>query len=149
MVKFREKNLNKFFLLDEILAYGHENVLSTHKTTIEITKDSELTRKGDCIIAVKANKSCYELSVPLKNYLKQSKPVKIVIEVNGIKDEIVAFGSPKLKLIDKNAIVIRKSDFIDDRTVAIGANKSAVELSRELIKQLKNSKNIVRVKFVF
>ena len=35
--------------------YGHENILSTHKTTIEFTKDSELTLDGDCILGIKAD----------------------------------------------------------------------------------------------
>ena len=31
---------------------GHKNILSLHEKTIEITKDSELTTNGDCIVDV-------------------------------------------------------------------------------------------------
>ncbi len=36
-------------------AQGHPNILATHKTTLEITKDTEVTGEGGCIIAVKAD----------------------------------------------------------------------------------------------
>jgi hypothetical protein len=35
-----------------IFAQGHENILATHKTTLEFTKDKRLSKKGDCIVAV-------------------------------------------------------------------------------------------------
>ena len=34
---------------------GHRNILSLHEKTIEITKDSELTTNGDCIVGIGAN----------------------------------------------------------------------------------------------
>ena len=43
-------------------AYGHPNILGTHKTTFEFTKDNELTLNGDCIVGVKAD---FELSLSL------------------------------------------------------------------------------------
>ena len=36
-------------------AYGHKNILATHKTTIEFTKDKELSLKGNCIVGVRAD----------------------------------------------------------------------------------------------
>ena len=37
----------------EIPFTGHKNILSLHKKTIEITKDSQLTVNGDCIVGVR------------------------------------------------------------------------------------------------
>ena len=34
--------------------YGHENITARHKTTLEFTKDEDLSLKGDCIVGVKA-----------------------------------------------------------------------------------------------
>ena len=51
----------------EIEFFGHENIRSNHKKTIEITKESHLTTRGDCIIGVRANSSCADLPDALKN----------------------------------------------------------------------------------
>ena len=49
--------------------YGHENITARHKTTLEFTKDRDLSLKGDCIIGVKA-----DFSLPqLKNLIKVIK----------------------------------------------------------------------------
>ena len=39
-----------------IHCHGHTNVLGRHKSTFEITKETELSKNGDCIIAVGADK---------------------------------------------------------------------------------------------
>ena len=31
---------------------GHENVTSKHKKTLEFTKESHLTKNGDCIVGI-------------------------------------------------------------------------------------------------
>jgi len=36
----------------EIEFFGHENIRSNHKKTIEITKESHLTPRGDCIVVL-------------------------------------------------------------------------------------------------
>jgi hypothetical protein len=133
---------------EEIVAFGHSLVRARHKTTIEVTKEEFLTKKGDCIIAVKANKACFDFSDELKKALKQDKKVKIILEVNGIKDEVIAFGSSELLLESKKSIVIRKSSFIDDRTIAIKANKSAADLDRRLVEELKNPKAKLIVRLI-
>ena len=40
-----------------IYAKGHENVKSTHKSTLEITTEEHLTCTGDCILGICADKS--------------------------------------------------------------------------------------------
>jgi len=120
-----------------IIAYGHPNITATHATTIEITKASEIKEDADCIIAVKANKGCKDLSEGMKDALKNGRKVEITIEAGGVEDNIVVYGSPALKLTHPEDIVIRKSDFIDDRTLAILADKAASELKREIIEKLK------------
>ena len=47
---------------DEVIFYGHANIRSVHPRTIEITKDPNLTLRGDCIVGIGANKSCSDLS---------------------------------------------------------------------------------------
>ena len=69
----------------------------------------------------------------------------ITIEAGGVVENITAYGSPALKLTDANEIVVRKSDLIDGKTVAILANKSANELSQALKEKLKDPKTEVKI----
>jgi len=43
--------------------------------------------------------------------------------------------------------VIRKSDFIDERTFAIKADKAAFELNKDLIKNISKSRQKITVSF--
>ncbi|MCS7105770.1 MAG: DUF371 domain-containing protein [Candidatus Aenigmarchaeota archaeon] len=130
---------------EEIIAYGHVNITATHKTTFEITKASEIRKDADCIIGVRANKACKDLSKEIKDALKEGKRVEIKIQAGGVEDTVIAYGSPALKLNHAEDIVVRKSDFIDNRTLAILANKSACDLKRELIEKLKNPETEVKI----
>ncbi len=132
---------------EEIIAYGHPNITAKHEKTFEITKEENLGKEGDCIIGVRANKACKDLSEEFKNGLKEGKKVEIRIEVEGISDKIIAFGSPALKLSDEKSIVIRKSDFIDRRTLAILADKAACDIKREIIEKMKNPQTKMRIIF--
>lgn len=145
--KGQELMKKKKTVIDTVTAYGHSNILSTHNTTLEITKDGNVTKNGDCIIAVGSDKGCADLETDLKNALKVSKKVEITISAGGKSDVIEAYGSPALNPIDENDIVIRKSDYIDERTLAILANKAAFDLKTDLVKELKKEKNEVKVSF--
>ncbi|MEM0480872.1 MAG: DUF371 domain-containing protein [Candidatus Aenigmatarchaeota archaeon] len=125
---------------EEIIAYGHKNVKASHETTIEITKDDYLTERGDCIIGIKANKACSDFSEEFKIALKSGAKVKITLECENEKDEFFGFGSPALKLSDNRSVVIRRSDYIDERTAIILADKAAKDLKRSLIEKLKEEK---------
>lgn len=130
---------------EEITAYGHPNITANHTTTFEITKAKEMKKDADCIIGVRADKACKDLSKEMKDALKEGKKVEIILEVDGVKDEIIAYGSPALKLTHPEDIVVRKSDFIDSRTLAILADKSANEIKQELVEKLRNSKTELKV----
>jgi len=130
---------------EEILAHGHPNVNATHTTTFEITKHTELTEDGDCIIGVAANKACKDLSSEFKNALKEAKKVEMTIEAGGVSDKVVAYGSPALKLTHPEDIVVRKSNFIDSRTLAILADKSANELKQDLVEKLRNPNTQIKI----
>ena len=124
-------------------AYGHENIKATHKTTLEFTKDDELSKKGDCIIGIKAN---FDLE-KIKDFIKKSKYRDIIITIETpdkkIKEVISAELNPHFSH-DKE-LVIRKTDFLSDRTLAIRANKAAFELNKELINYLKEKRNKINV----
>ncbi len=124
-------------LLDKIEAFGHENILSTHKTTIEITKVSTLTKKGNCVIGINASKACYDLNATLKDKIANERKIKVTLKVDDIRDSFYGFGNKELKLLDKGDIVFRKSGYVSDRTILINCTKSSNELDRELVGRLK------------
>ena len=64
----------------EIQFFGHKNIRSNHKRTIEITKESHLTTSGDCIVGVNANSSCADLPSSLKDRLRDPD-AKILISI--------------------------------------------------------------------
>ncbi len=131
-------------IVEVIHAFGHPNILASHPTTIMITKERQVTKRGDCIVAVDADKSVADLSTEFKRALRQpNAKLTVEIEVDGLKGEITAFGSPELKLNHPNDLVIRKSEFISDRTLAVKADKSSGELSKAVVEKLKNPKQQV------
>jgi hypothetical protein len=135
-------------LEEEITFYGHKNVLSLHARTIEFTKDSNLTKNGDCIIGVSANKACNDLNIALKRKLRTSDAfVKISIIVDPIEFELAGFGNTDLEISHKHDIVLRKSNYVDSRTLAISCDKSAIDIPRNLVNMLTNSdaKGILRI----
>ncbi len=131
---------------ETITAYGHENIQATHKTTLEITKDKHLTKNGDCIIAIAADKSLADLSSKFKEKLRgKNATLTIRIEVGGVAEEINASGSSHLDLTHPTEIVVRKSDYISNRTLAIRADKASYDLSKKLVDKLKKPNQKVKI----
>ncbi len=123
--------------LETIVAFGHKNLLCTHGTTIELTKDTYLSKKGNCILGIKASKACSDLNMELKKLIMMGRKIKISINVDHVKDSFYGYGCEELTLSNKKDIVFRKSNFICDRTALIKCTKSAIELNREFIRLLK------------
>lgn len=131
-------------------AYGHENVLSKHKMTFEVTKDAHLTKKGDCIIGVNADKGLADFSEKFKGLIKSANScVRIFVICTQFRDEINAKGNENLILTNEEDIVVRKSKFIDDRTIAIIADKAAIDLNREIVKTLAGEKEKAKLTLKF
>ena len=126
-------------------AFGHHNILGTHKTTLEFTRDEELTKNGDCIIGINAD---FELG-KLKEFIKKSGNKKIAIAIETlskdkkIKEKIIAEINPNFN--SNKELVIRKTDFDSSRTLATKADKAAFELNRGLIRFLRYKKNKIIV----
>lgn len=127
-------------------ARGHENVQSTHRTTFEVTKEEALSNRGDCILAVEATKAAADLQVEFKEAArKEGARITITIEADELKETVQAKGSPQLQFTHQTDLVVRKSSYVCGRTLAIDADKAAIDFSRELVKKLKNPKQTVKV----
>ncbi len=117
--------------------FGHKNVRALHRTTLEITREEHLTERGDCIIGVRASASVKDLPESLKQHLRSGGTVRIVIAVRGLSFTLLAAGDPALPLSHETDIVVRKSTFISDRTLAIKSTAAAIDLPREIVDLLK------------
>ncbi len=125
-------------ILETVSAYGHENILCTHRTTIEITKVKTLTKNGNCVIGINASKSCYDLNYDLKKKIQDGSNIKVTLMLGNLQDSFFGFGSKKLRLLNRNDMVFRKSNFVCNRTVLINCTKSSNDIKRELIEKLKD-----------
>lgn len=122
-----------------VIAYGHPNVLSLHEKTFEVTKEEHISKRADCIIGVRANRGCADLSKSFKRAIRrENASLRIAIKAGELEEVVYAKGSPDLILTHPTDIVIRKSSYICPRTLAINAEKSAAELDRRIAALLKN-----------
>ncbi|NJE85039.1 DUF371 domain-containing protein [Thermococcus sp. CX2] len=136
-------------MLKEIIrCRGHENVRATHKSTLEFTKEDYLTPKGDCILCIEADKGINDLSEEFKAALKEGKRLLIRIKVGELVDEVLACGSPELILNHEYSMVIRKSTYVDGRTLAIKANKAAKDIDRRIVELLKNPETMAEIELI-
>jgi len=84
------------------------------------------------------------LSKEFKTALRQpNAKLTIQLEVDGLVGQINAYGSPELTLNHPDDLVIRKSEFVSDRTLAVKADKSSGDLSRAVVEKLKNAEQQV------
>lgn len=128
-------------MIFEIQFYGHENIRSNHQKTIEITKESHLTPSGDCIVGVNASASCVDLPPTLKKKLQDpNSKVIFSIKVGEHEFNIEGRGHENLTLTHLEDIVIRKSDFVCPRTLAVKCDKASDLIPRDMILLLQNPK---------
>ncbi len=126
-------------LTEEIQFYGHKNIRSLHARTIEVTKDPHLTLRGDCIIGVNANKSCSDLTSDIKNKIKSNHSfIEIELIVEPFKLKFHGLGNNNLLLTHDHDIVLRKSNFICNRTLSVNCNLSAMHIPRKMIDLLRD-----------
>ena len=128
---------------DSIRAKGHPNITGRHETTIEITRDAEISIRADCIIGVMADKAVKHISPELKKHLLAGGKIEAVISVGGSDFSFKARGCPKLILSSDKEIVFRKSTYVDERTIAIEATAAAKDIPRPMIEMLKKGKDVL------
>ncbi len=128
---------------EEIRARGHPNVTGTHRTTLEITRDEEISLRADCVIGVMADKAVKHLNPLLKEHLLKGGEIEVLISVGGEVFPFRARGSPRLTLSSEKEIVFRKSNYVDDRTIAIKSTAAAIDVPRSMIKMLRNEEDLI------
>lgn len=120
-----------------VQATGHENVTATHASTWEVTTDDFLTPAGDCIVAIEAE---FAPAAVDRAFVSACRDVDAEITAEfaagGNVDVIVGDGHPDLEFTNERGFVGRTSEYVDDRTVMVNADKSAADLDRGLVEAL-------------
>lgn len=131
-------------------ASGHENVIGNHSTTLEITTEDFLTRQGTCIIGVRADKSLSDIPPEIKA-LATSEMTKIILrlKVGNLIEEVTGRGDPGLTYSDSVSMVARKSSFVCDRTLMVGADKAASDLDHSFVDALRARSALLECELLF
>lgn len=144
-----ESSQEKAEMIEVVSFSGHSLIRASHKTTMEITKEGFLTERGDCIIGILADKSASDLSREMRKLILDGSPIRFTIIVGEESYSFMASGSRKLKMESNVSIVIRKSNFVDGRTVAVNSWAAACDVPRTIIKKLREGekgKIVIEVK---
>ena len=128
----------RFTAMDQVTFRGHPMVRSLHPTTIEVTTDAHLTERGDCIIGVGASKGCSDLDRRVRARLQGGATAIITLVVGNESFTVRCAGDPRLELSHPGDMVIRKSEFVSDRTLALRADSSAKDIPRSMVSKLRD-----------
>lgn len=130
-------------------ARGHPSILSTHPTTLELTKETDLSKNGDCIVAVGCSVGLRDLPDQMKEVLSSRTCLaRLTLMVDAHQFVVEGRGVEGLSLSHPRDIVIRKSGFISDRTLMVHANQAARDIPRSFVKLLQDPRRRVLVELI-
>ena len=131
-------------------AYGHQNVIGEHKSTVELTSENHLTQQGTCIVGVSAHLTLDDLDTEIKELAQlESTTIVLKMDVDGLVEKVTGTGGSGLTYSDPTSMVARISSFECDRTLMINADKAASDLSRDFIERLKESDVVIDCELVY
>jgi hypothetical protein len=120
-----------------VRANGHENVSAEHASTFELTSDDWLTPAGDCILAVEADTVPADLDAAFVEACQSHEAtITATLRAEGHEATIEGRGHPDLSFENDRSMVGRTSDYVDDRTIMVGADKAAADIDRDLVAAL-------------
>lgn len=125
-----------------VRARGHENVSAEHASTFEVTSDDWLTPAGDCILAVEADRVPADFDEAFVEACRDADATitaTVAVETadgDVRKQTVTGRGDPDLTFGNDRGHVGRTSDYVDDRTVLVGADGAAADFDRELVAAL-------------
>ncbi len=124
-------------LVEVVHATGHEHVTAEHASTLEVTSDDFLTPAGDCILAIEADRAPTDFSEAFVVACRDAAAtVTATVEADDHAQRVVGRGDPDLTFANDRSHVLRTSDYVDDRTVMVGANAAAADVDRSLVAAL-------------
>ena len=115
---------------------GHPNISASHAKTFELTRDPSVTQAGTCIIGVNA---AYDEAA----LLSLRGAVRIDLRCGGTTDSAEARINPKYAA--GAPLIFRRMPTPEPRTFAVGADKGASVLNRDLVQALKQPGAVLEV----
>jgi len=133
--------------VEEVLeARGHAAIIAMHEMSFEITKETHLTRKGDCIVGVAATKGAANLSKEFKAVAENdASTITVILSAGGIEVKARGKGSSKLQFTHPTDLVARKSTYTCPRTLMISSNIAACEFPRRFVALTKDPECRIKV----
>ncbi|MFC7177084.1 DUF371 domain-containing protein [Halosegnis marinus] len=124
--------------MEEVVrARGHENVTAEHASTWELTSDDWLTPAGDCILAVETDRVPADFDAEFVAACRDADAtVEATLRADGHEQVVTGSGHPDLTFDGERSFVARTSDYVDDRTVMVGADTAAEGFDREFVAAL-------------
>lgn len=118
-------------------AEGHENVTAAHTSTVEVTSDDYLTPAGDCILGIGADRTPADFDTAFVRACQRTDAtITATLTVDGLTERIEGRGHPDLQFEDNRSLVARTSDYVDERTVAVGMAGAAADIDRDIVDRL-------------
>jgi len=130
--------------MDEVIdADGHENVTASHGSTLELTSDDYLTPAGDCIVGIEADRVPADFDPAFVAACQDAESeIMATLSTAEHETEITGRGHPDLSFKNDRSLVIRTSEYVDDRTVMIDADTAAADLDRDLVAALASGASV-------
>ena len=124
--------------MEEVVrARGHENVSARHASTLELTSDDYLTPAGDCILAVKADRTPADFDPEFVAACRDTDAtISLTLDTGDQTETITGRGHSDLAFENARSLVCRTSEYVDDRTVMVGADRAAADLDRAFVAAL-------------
>ncbi|MFW6376489.1 MAG: DUF371 domain-containing protein [archaeon] len=120
-----------------VRARGHENVAATHESTFEVTTDDFLTPAGDCILGIEADRAPADFDPSFVEACRSTDAtITMTVEAGGHETTVTGRGHPDLTFESERSAVGRASDYVDDRTVMVEADRAADGFDRDLVAAL-------------
>jgi hypothetical protein len=117
-----------------ISARGHPALQTTHAKTLEITRDTSVTPRATCVVGVAAEFDAEGLS-------QLRGQVELIIRAGGFEARGDAVIYPDHRVQER--IVIRRSEFGDDDTLATRSTLTANDMGSDLAAALANPETAV------
>ena len=95
---------------------------------------------------MKSSSAVRNLPEDLKRVLSSSRGrARLALRVGPLEFTLEGRGDPRLTFSHDTDLVVRKSAFISDRTLMIHADKSSIDIPRDMVRMLQDPNNRVTV----
>lgn len=133
-------------LEETFTARGHRNIRATHERTVEVTREPHLTTRGDCIVAVAAERGLGDMPEEMRGAARSPEAIiSLTIKVGDAAFTTTGRGDPDLTWDHPTDMVARVSGYVCPRTLMVCADKATIHMPRPMVQLLKNPEAVVTV----